>query len=122
MKLYALRIFVRDWAAACAFYGETLGLTERFRDDEFGWVEYAFAEDGTGPCFGIERVDDGDVEGAALVGRFLGVSLQVADIAATYEALKGKGVVFTAAPEKQPWGGSLAHFKDPDGNELTLLG
>lgn len=122
MKLYALRIFVRDWPAACAFYGETLGLAERFRNDEIGWAEYALSDDGAGPCFGIERVEDGDAEGAALVGRFLGVSLSVEDIGATCEDLKNKGVVFSAAPETQPWGGSLAHFKDPDGNELTLLG
>ena len=39
-----------------------------------------------------------------------------------YDALREKGVRFTAAPEKQPWGGTLAHFQDPEGNELTLLG
>ena len=31
-------------------------------------------------------------------------------------------VEFLAPPEKQPWCGSLAHFRDPDGNVLTLLG
>jgi len=50
------------------------------------------------------------------------VSLRVDDLAATYVELRAKGVTFTAPPEKQPWGGSLAHFKDPDGNILTLLG
>ncbi len=29
---------------------------------------------------------------------------------------------FTMPPTKQPWGGVLAHLKDPDGNVLTLLG
>ena len=118
MKLYAVRIFVRNWPEACAFYGETLGLDERYRNDDIGWAEF----DVGGPSFGIERVQPGDAEGEALVGRFVGVSLQVDDIDATYEALKAKGVAFTAPPEKQPWGGALAHFKDPDGNELTLLG
>lgn len=118
MDLYAVRVFVRQWDAACAFYGETLGLAERFRNDEFGWAEYDLG----GPCFGIERVDAGDDEGAALVGRFVGASLKVDDIAATYEALEAKGVTFTAPPEKQVWGGALAHFEDPDGNVITLLG
>lgn len=40
MKLYAVRIFVRDWPAACKFYGTVLGLPERFRDDGLGWAEY----------------------------------------------------------------------------------
>ncbi len=118
MKLYAVRIFVRRFPEACAFYGETLGLSQRFRNDDMGWAEF----DVGGPCFGIERVQPGDAEGESMVGRFVGVSLRVDDIDAAYETLTAKGVAFAAPPQKQPWGGALAHFKDPDGNELTLLG
>lgn len=118
MELYAVRVFVRSWPEACAFYGETLGLAERFRDDDLGWAEY---EPG-GPCFGVERFGTGDTEGEALVGWFLGVSLRVDDIGRVYESLKSNGVRFTPPPERQPWGGSLAHFQDSDGNVLTLLG
>lgn len=118
MELYAVRVFVRHWAEACDFYGATLGLTERFRNDDMGWAEYDLG----GPCFGLERVQPGDSEGEALIGRFLGVSLRVGDIDATYRDLQKKGVHFTAPPEKQAWGGSLAQFRDPDGNQLTLLG
>ena len=82
-----------------------------------GWAEF----DVGGANLGIERAGD-DTESQALVGRFLGVSLQVDDIQATYEKLSGNGIDFTGPPEKQPWGGSLAHFSDPDGNVLTLLG
>jgi hypothetical protein len=32
-----------------------------------------------------------------------------------------KGVEFTGRPEKQQWGGTLAHLKDLDGNVLTLM-
>ncbi|MDZ7685307.1 MAG: hypothetical protein U5O39_10170 [Gammaproteobacteria bacterium] len=32
------------------------------------------------------------------------------------------GGVYLGAPERQPWGGVLAHLKDPDGNIVTLLG
>ncbi len=118
MELYAVRIFVRHWSQACAFYSETLGLPERYRNDEIGWAEYDLG----GPCFGVERIQPGDTEGEALVGRFVGISLRVGDIDDVYEALKTKGVQFMAPPERQDWGGSLAHFPDPDGNVLTLLG
>ena len=118
MELYAVRIFVRHWPAACAFYGGTLGLSERYRNDEVGWAEYDLG----GPCLGIERVPVGDSEGEALVGRFVGVSLRVDDIDGVYRCLSDKGVAFPSPPERQPWGGSLAHFHDPDGNVLTLLG
>lgn len=118
MELYAVRIFVRDWSAACRFYGETLGLTERFRNDEIGWAEYDLG----GPCIGLERVQPDDGDGAALVGRFVGISLRVDDLEGLYESLSRKGVDFTSPPEKQDWGGTLVHFRDPDGNTLTLLG
>ena len=118
MELYAVRIFVRRWPEACAFYKEALGLPERYRNDEVGWAEYDLG----GPCLGVERVGTGDADGEALVGRFVGVSLRVDDIDGAYRSLKVKGVAFTAPPEKQVWGGTLAHFLDPDGNTLTLLG
>lgn len=107
-----------NWSNACRFYGELLGLEERFRNDDIGWAEYDLG----GPCFGIERVQPGDTEGATLVGRFVGVSLRVDDIDRTWRSLTAKGVDFTEPPEKQDWGGTIAHFQDPDGNILTLLG
>jgi lactoylglutathione lyase len=70
----------------------------------------------------LERVDPSDAEGRALVGRFVGVTLEVPDVLATYEHLVARGVDFVEPPEKQPWGGILAHFRDPDGNVLTLSG
>jgi len=118
MKLYAVRVFVRDWDGACRFYGETLGLPERYRSEEFGWAEF----DVGGPCFGIERVDADDPEAERLLGRYLGVSLQVQDVAAVCDALREQGVELVSRPELQSWGGSLAEIKDPEGNVITLLG
>lgn len=118
MKLYAVRIFVRNWQRSCAFYKDILKLPERFQDADLGWAEY----DVGGPCLGIEYVDENDEEGKALVGRYVGATLQVDDIQAAYENLESLGVEFVAPPEKQEWGGTLAFFKDPDGNVLTLLG
>lgn len=43
------------------------------------------------------------------------------DIESVYQELTQKGVKFIAPPEKQPWGGVLAHFEDPDRNTVTLL-
>lgn len=118
MELYCVRLFVTDWDAATRFYRETLGLPERFRAEDIGWAEYDLG----GPCLGVERVAPDDAEGRALVGRFVGISLRVDDITARHRELTARGVTFTHAPEEQPWGGRLAHFRDPDGNILTLLG
>ena len=45
----------------------------------------------------------------------------VDDIEEQYKRLVAKGVVFTGRPEKQHWGGTLAHLKDLEGNVLTLM-
>lgn len=118
-RLYGTRVFVRDFDSALKFYQETLGLDVLFCGAEMGWAEFDTGD--AHLC--IQRVDGDDPEPAAdLVGRFVGVSLQVDDIAATYEELRGAGVPFEQPPETQPWGGVLAHFRDPEGNILTLLG
>lgn len=119
MKLYGLRLFVDDYQAARHFYLETLGLSLAWEMAEHGALGVSIG----GPQFIIEAVDaESSDEDKALVGRFIGVSLQVENIQETYADLLAKGVVFTAPPEQQFWGGSLAHFKDPAGNVLTLLG
>lgn len=117
-KLFAVRIFVTDWARAIRFYSETLGMAIAYQSDEMGWAQMA---PGAGQL-ALERVDPSDEEGRALVGRFVGVSLQVPDIFATCKVLAERGVEFVGPPEKQAWGGVLAHLRDPDGNILTLLG
>ena len=118
MKIYAVRIFVSDWNTACKFYEETLELTLEFKDDSFGWAEFNVG----GAKFGIERVDDdASAEDKALIGRYLGVSLQVDDVQSTYDKLVAKGVEFTSIPEEQAWGGVLANFQDPSGNTITLM-
>ena len=117
-KLSTVRVFVTDWDRALRFYTETLGIATVFRSDEMGWAQLATGE----AELALERVDPDDDEARDLVGRLVGLSLQVADIEATYKTLIERGVEFQAPPEKQPWGGVLAHLRDPDGNVITLLG
>jgi catechol 2,3-dioxygenase-like lactoylglutathione lyase family enzyme len=125
-KLYIVRVFVRDFERALAFYTETLGIPAAFSDAGMGWAQLD-----TGVAqLALERVatedhrpyEDAVGEDEELVGRFVGVSLTVDGVARTYEELTKRGVDFVSPPAKQPWGGVLAHFRDPDGNVLTLLG
>jgi lactoylglutathione lyase len=116
--LYAVRIFVSDFARARAFYTDTLGMPAGFTSEAIGWVELKIE----GARLALERADPDDPESRELVGRFVGVSLRVDDVHAVYAELCAKGVSFLAPPAKQAWGGTLAHLRDPDGNVLTLLG
>jgi predicted enzyme related to lactoylglutathione lyase len=116
--LTVVRLFVHDFEGAVRFYQDTLGMTLETRADELGWAQFA-----TGACaLALERLARGDPEAPALVGRYAGVSLRVSDVQATYRVLVERGVQFLAPPEKQAWGGTLAHLRDPEGNVLTLLG
>ncbi len=117
-KLYAVRIFCFKWKECVEFYKTTLGLPVFFEDENLGWAQF----DVGGTYIGVERCDRQDKESSDLVGRFVGVSIQVEDIDAEYRQLGEKGVEFRGPPEKQPWGGTLLHLEDPDGNIITLLG
>jgi catechol 2,3-dioxygenase-like lactoylglutathione lyase family enzyme len=117
-RLFVVRIFVTDWERALAFYSNALGMRITYRNDELGWAQL----DTGATSLALERMDPDDREAATLVGRFVGASLQVPDVEALYRTLRERGVIFSTPPEKQTWGGTLAHFLDPDGNILTLIG
>ncbi|NJO31981.1 MAG: hypothetical protein HC869_01435 [Rhodospirillales bacterium] len=115
-----IRIFSmpQDWKNAVAFYRDILDLSESYSDPEHGITVYECGGDVT---LGVEQVDPTDEEDSAMVGRFTGISFRVSDMASAYADLSKKGVAFDRPPEKMPWGGILAHFRDPAGNTLTLV-
>ncbi|MBO6558842.1 MAG: VOC family protein [Pseudomonadales bacterium] len=117
-RLYAVRVFSFEWEESLEFYRDKVGFAVAFSDAEMGWAQFQLGES----YIGLERCDPNDEESKDLVGRFVGTSIEVDNIHSVYDSLMQKGVVFTSAPQKQPWGGVLAHFKDPDSNIITLLG
>ena len=117
-SLYAVRIFCFNWETCLAFYRDQVGFPVSYEDSALGWAQMQLGSS----YLGLEKCDPEDEESKSLVGRFVGTSVEVQDIAATYQELISRGVPFTSPPTKQPWGGTLAHFTDPDGNTLTLLG
>jgi predicted enzyme related to lactoylglutathione lyase len=101
--------FVKDFGRALAFYRDTLGLPLAFADEKFGHATFSTE----GSQFKIQRVE-GDQ--SSYSGRHTGIGFTTKDLDAEYARLKAKGVVFTMAPEKMPWGGYMSLFQDPDGN------
>lgn len=111
MRIGYINVFVSDLIRARTFYTNVLGLTPITNDPEHGYLSF---HAGT-VSLGIAQTDD-----ASLVGRHTGAGFMVEDIDKTYEELSSRGVVFHMPPTKQPWGGTLALFQDPDGNVYYL--
>ena len=101
---------------ALAFYTGKLGftvVTDQPFNEKQRWIELAVGRSQTGiVLFTPEGHED-------RVGTFFNGSLACDDVERTYEELKGRGVEFTAPPTRQPWG-TIATFKDPDGNQFVL--
>ena len=118
MKIDTVRIFVTDIARSKLFYTESIGMPLAKDGSDHGF----FILNGGGANLLIERADSNDEEGKQLIGRFTGISLRADNIHSVCARLKAQGITFTGEPEKQWWGGTLAHFQDPDGNIITLCG
>lgn len=102
----------RDFARACEFYGEVLGLERSIQ-----WGDMPAAEFETGSLtiavmqsdgFGIEFARHGHP-----------IALHVDDVEAARAELEAKGVSFVAATMDSGVC-HMAHFADPDGNALML--
>jgi catechol 2,3-dioxygenase-like lactoylglutathione lyase family enzyme len=111
----AVRVFTTKLAEARRFYADTLGLRELQNTDAVAIFDTGQAK------LVVESIDRNDPEATALVGRFAAFSFTVADMTATLNELDGRPVDWVGSPERQAWGGVLSHFKDPDGNILTLV-
>jgi len=110
-----IAIPVEDIERAVAFYRDTLGMRFLFQAPP----GLAFFD-----CAGVRLMLDVPLkkEGASCNSV---IYYKVADIAAAFAALSGRGVQFDGAPHliaKMPdhelW---MAFFKDPDGNQLALM-
>jgi catechol 2,3-dioxygenase-like lactoylglutathione lyase family enzyme len=109
---------VTDAARAKAFYADILGL--RFVNEE---PSHALVFDANGTMLRVSIVPQ------VAPARYTVLGWRVTDIAATIEALAGKGVRFERFPsfgqdERGIWtapdGTRVAWFKDPDGNVLSV--
>ena len=107
---------VSDQSRALKFYTESLGFevsTDQPMDDKQRWIELRIAHSQTRVVlFTPEGHED-------RIGTFFNGSISCDDVEATYRQLRQRGVTFSQAPQKQPWG-TFAKFKDPDGNEFVL--
>jgi catechol 2,3-dioxygenase-like lactoylglutathione lyase family enzyme len=111
----AVRVFTTRLTEARRFYADVLGLKEVLATDAMAMFDTGQAK------LIVEHVEPNDPEAAGLVGRFAAFSFTVANMETTLNDLRHHSIEWLGPPERQAWGGILAHFKDPDGNILTLV-
>lgn len=102
----------QDYDRACAFYGDTLGLTFSKR-----WGDRPAGEYETGSL--TIALMQADAFGLEFAPHSLPIALHVDDVEAARAELEGKGVTFLA-DTMDSGVCHMAHFKDPDGNTLML--
>jgi predicted enzyme related to lactoylglutathione lyase len=110
-----VNVYVSDLDRAVPFYRDTLGLLQTIGDASFGY----FGFEAGSIRIGVAQVDR-ESDQADLIGRHTGVGFVVSDVTTTTARLEAQGVEFSMPPSKQPWGGFMAMFKDPDGNVFYL--
>lgn len=106
-------IGVKSLAAAVPFYRDTMGFELQFCEPEFHFASFKVGEMMFSLAEGAE-----EVHGSG--NRNTGIGFMVPDVDAAHAELSAGGVKFTMGPGKMPWGGYMAMFVDPDGNEFYL--
>jgi lactoylglutathione lyase len=117
-KIKAMVLFVQDLAGCTSFYRDTFKLRYQWSDADSasfllqeGLYLLLLSPAGAADLLGTQ-VHELSIEGGP---RGL-LAAGVADVDATYEELKARGVTFVRPPTDQRWGLRTAHFADPEGN------
>ena len=132
IKIANAQLWVHDQDEALAFYTEKLGFVVQSdvtldEMDGFRWLTVGppNQEDVSITLMAIPGQPVMDEETASQVRDLMAkgfagtVFLTTDDCQASYEELKARGVEFTEAPEKRPYGIDSG-FRDPSGNSFRL--
>jgi uncharacterized glyoxalase superfamily protein PhnB len=112
-------LFVRDVEAAAQFYRDRLGFE----------VDFLY---GTPPFYGAVRRGKARLhlhfvhrtnfaELAAEEGSLILATIEVNDVRALFAEFEAHGVNFPQKLQKQEWGGTDFHVRDPDGNVISFV-
>ena len=108
-------VVVKDLNKSLKFFRDKLGLRVVFFNKKLKWLTF------DGGNSALSLTVPWNRESKQLVGVQTGISFYVDDCERTYKDLRKRKVRFHLAPRKEKWGGILANFSDPDGNQYFLL-
>ena len=106
---------IHDFERGVAFFRDVVGLELQFSDPSFHYARF----DGGTVSFAVAS-GGGAAPAEPLPDRLSGIGFVVDDVDAAFREMKARGARFTMEPSKQPWGGYMAMFADPEGNVFYL--
>ncbi|MFQ5552366.1 MAG: VOC family protein [Thermoplasmata archaeon] len=113
-RVWVSSVSVSNFDRALGFYRDVLGFPVQLEARNFGWMEVGPEE----PLCKIGlSLSEEPKEGVTPTG----IVLEVEDMDAFAARLRANDVQFTQEPTVQPWGGVVADFLDPDGNEIEAV-
>ena len=122
--LRRVSVFVRDQAAAVAWYKDILGLTVREADPATGYVEISLGGGTAALSLVAPKPEWGEPfhsEASNRIGTPTGIAFETDSVPALELRLRHAGAIVTQVPLPQPWGGTTLRFTDPDGNEFLAF-
>jgi catechol 2,3-dioxygenase-like lactoylglutathione lyase family enzyme len=112
-------LFVRDVAAAAAFYEGTLGFHIDFLH---GRPPFYASVSRDRACLHLRFVHQTNfAELAAREGSLILATIEVDNVKALFQEYEARRVDFAQRLVRQPWGGLDFHVRDPDGNVISFV-
>jgi len=112
-----INLHVRDVEREVAFFRDVVGLEVLFSDPSFHYTRFD-----AGIGFAVNSGGEPKPDEAPFAERLTGIGFVVEDVDAAAREMKARGARFTLEPSRQPWGGYMAMFADPEGNLFYLDG
>ena len=116
LRVWMVSIPVSDLSAAVDFYTRALGLKLQLESQENKWAEVGPDEPSSKIALYVPSKDELRQPGGPS-----GVVLETDSIFEFHRRLVDEEVVFKMKPERRHWGGLMAVFVDPDGNEIQVV-
>jgi uncharacterized glyoxalase superfamily protein PhnB len=112
-------LFVRDVTASSNYFQEKLGFVLDFL---YGSPPFYGSVSRGGICLHLRFVHEPNfTELAAREDSLILATVEVSDVLALFDEIKGRGAEIAQVPTKQPWGGTDLHVRDPDGNVISFV-
>jgi lactoylglutathione lyase len=121
MKLTFVRLLVDDFGACFRFYRDVIGFRPTFGDEDGGYADFDAGADVSLALFVRQHQTDHIGAPADANGDKVVVVLEVDDVDAAIEEVRGRGAPVSAEPaDRRDWGIRVAYVRDPDGNLIEL--